>query len=62
MILGFLFFNRTFLKHCNALSTGKYKRYINIYFIITCPMVNGIYDLYRFIFNLFLDESRESQT
>ena len=30
MILGFLFFIQTFLKHCKALSTEKYKRYINI--------------------------------
>ena len=34
MILGFLFFIRTFLKHCKALSTEKYKRYINIFIII----------------------------
>ena len=31
MILGFLFFIQTFLKHCKALSTEKYRRYINIY-------------------------------
>ena len=30
MILGFLFFVQTFLKHCKALSTEKCKRYINI--------------------------------
>ena len=30
MILGFLFFFHTFLKRCKALSTEKYKRYINI--------------------------------
>ena len=34
MILRFLFFIRTFLKHCKALSTEKYKRYINIAIII----------------------------
>ena len=32
MILGFLFFIQTFLKHCKALSTETYKRYINIYY------------------------------
>ena len=39
MILRFLFFIRTFLKHCKALSTEKYWRYINIilyYYIISC--------------------------
>ena len=30
MILGFLFFIRTFLKHCKALCTETYRRYINI--------------------------------
>ena len=34
MILGFLFFIQTFLKHCKALSTEKYRRYINIFIII----------------------------
>ena len=34
MILGFLFFNSIFFKHCKALSTGKYRRYINIFIII----------------------------
>ena len=37
MILGFLFFIQNVLKHCKALSTEKYRRYINIfyyYFII----------------------------
>ena len=35
MILGFLFFfNQTFLKRCKALSTEKYRRYINIIIII----------------------------
>ena len=34
MILGFLFFIQTFLKHCKALSTEKYRRYINIVIII----------------------------
>ena len=29
MILGFLFFIQTFLKHCKALSTEKYRHYIN---------------------------------
>ena len=34
MILGFLFFIQTFLEHCKALCTEKYKRYryINIFF------------------------------
>ena len=31
MILGFLFFFQNFLKQCKALSTEKYRRYINIY-------------------------------
>ena len=30
MILRFLFFIQTFLKHCKALSTEKYKHYIHI--------------------------------
>ena len=34
MILGFLFFIPTFLKHCKALNTEKYRRYINIIIII----------------------------
>ena len=34
MILGFVFFIQTFLKHCKALSTEKYRRYINIIIII----------------------------
>ena len=34
MILGFLFFIQTFLKHCKALSTEKYKRYINILLLL----------------------------
>ena len=33
MILGFLFFIPIFLKHCKALSTEKYRRYINIIII-----------------------------
>ena len=39
MILRFLFFIRTILKHCKALSTEKYWRYMNIllhYYIISC--------------------------
>ena len=32
MILGFLFFIQNVLKHCKALSTEKYRRYINIYY------------------------------
>ena len=32
MILGFLVFNQNFLKHCKALSTEKYRCYINIYY------------------------------
>ena len=32
MILGFLFFIQNFLKHCKALSTEKYRRYINIFY------------------------------
>ena len=34
MILGFLFFIQTFLKHCKALSTEKFRRYINTVIII----------------------------
>ena len=34
MILGFLFLTQTFLKYCKALSTEKYRCYINIFFII----------------------------
>ena len=34
MILGFLFFIQTFLKHCKALSTEKYRRYIKTVIII----------------------------
>ena len=34
MILGFLFFIQTFLKHCKALSTEKYKCYINILLLL----------------------------
>ena len=34
MILGFVFFIETFLKHCKVLSTEKYRRYINIFIII----------------------------
>ena len=34
MFLRFLFFIRTFLKHCKALSTEKYRRYINVVVII----------------------------
>ena len=30
MILGFLFFIWTFLKHCKALSTEKYRHYTNL--------------------------------
>ena len=34
MILRFLLFIQTFLKHCKALSTEKYKRYINILLLL----------------------------
>ena len=34
IILGFLFFIQTFLKHCKALSTEKYKCYINILLLL----------------------------
>ena len=34
MILGFLFFIQTFLKHCKALSTEKYKCYMNILLLL----------------------------
>ena len=39
MIFGFLFFIPTFLKHCKALSTEKYRRYINIIIIILLECV-----------------------
>ena len=32
--LGFLFFIQTFLEDCKALSTEKYKRYINIFILL----------------------------
>ena len=35
MILGFLFFIQTFLKHCKALSTETYRRYINISLLLS---------------------------
>ena len=34
MILRFLFFIQTFLKYCKALSTEKYKRYLNILLLL----------------------------
>ena len=34
MILGFLFFIQIFLKYCKALTTEKYKRYINILLLL----------------------------
>ena len=34
MILRFLFFIQTFLNYCKALSTEKYKRYINILLLL----------------------------
>ena len=34
MILGFLFFIQTFLKHCKALSTEKYKCYMNVLLLL----------------------------
>ena len=39
MILGFLFFIPTFLKHCKALNTEKYRRYINIIIIILILLI-----------------------
>ena len=38
MILGFLFVIQTFLKHCKALSTEKYKRDINILLLLCRSM------------------------
>ena len=35
LFLAFLFSIQTFLKQCKALGTEKYKRYINIFIIIT---------------------------
>ena len=42
MILGFLFFIQTFLKHCKALSTEKYRRYINIYYYYYYCLINSV--------------------
>ena len=42
MILGFLFFIQTFLKHRKALSTEKYKRYINILLLLFIIILSDI--------------------
>ena len=46
MILGFVFFIQTFLKHCKALSTEKYRRYINIFIIIIIILWLHVHTLY----------------
>ena len=46
MILGFVFFIQTFLKHCKALSTEKYKRYVNIFIIIIIILWLHVHTLY----------------
>ena len=44
MILGFLFFIQNVLKHCKALSTEKYRRYIlNIYYYYYVKFSTGIF-------------------
>ena len=45
MILGFLFFIQTFLKHCKALSTEKYKCYINILLLLFTIIIIKVYSL-----------------
>ena len=47
MILGFVFFIQTFLKHCKALSTEKYRRYINIFIIIIIILWLHVHTLYK---------------
>ena len=42
MILGFLFFIQNFLKQCKALSTEKYRRYINIYYYYYCCLISSV--------------------
>ena len=41
MILRFLFFIQTFLKYCKALSTEKYKRYINILLLLLLLLLSN---------------------
>ena len=40
MILGFLFSIQNFLKHCKALSTEKYRRYMNILLLLLLLLAN----------------------
>ena len=47
MILGFLFFIQTFLKYCKALSTEKYKRYINILLLLLQRLAKNLPHLRR---------------
>ena len=42
MILGFLFFIQNFLKHCKALSTEKYRCYINIYYYYYYCLISSV--------------------
>ena len=56
MILGFSFFIQTFFKHCKALSTEKYKRYINIllllFIIKGTPYINEFFNFKDVPYNL----------
>ena len=47
MILRFLFFIQTFLKYCKALSTEKYKRYINILLLLLQRLAKNLPHLRR---------------
>ena len=42
MTLGFLFFIQNFLKHCKALSTEKYRRYVNIYYYYYYCLISSV--------------------
>ena len=57
MILGFLFFIQTFLKHCKALSTEKYRRYINIYYYYYYYYYHYYYYYYYYLFYYYLNAS-----
>ena len=47
MILRFLFVIQTFLKYCKALSTEKYKRYINILLLLLQRLAKNLPHLRR---------------
>ena len=54
MILGFLFFIQNFLKHCKALSTEKYRRYINIFYYYFIVLFGWL------LFNCVTSKTKES--